>query len=82
MAAYCLQRGITEASFYTWKQRLRSPAKKKRLSKPAFIEVTHPSAETAGVIEICLRGERRLLARRGFDRELLGELIHTLETMA
>lgn len=82
VAAYCLQRGITEASFYTWKQRLRSPAKPKRLSKPAFVEVTRPGADTAGVIEICLRGERRLLARRGFDRELLIELIHTLEATA
>jgi hypothetical protein len=82
VAAYCLERGITEGSFYTWKQRLRSPARPKRLFKPAFVEVTRPSAETAGMIKICLRGERRLLARRGFDHELLMELIHTLEVTA
>ena len=33
---------------------------------------------TAGTIEVCLRGERCVLARRGFDRELLIELIRTL----
>jgi hypothetical protein len=37
---------------------------------------------TAETIEICLHGERRLLARRGFDHELLIELIQTLEAMA
>jgi len=31
--------------------------------------------ETAATIDICLRGERHLLARRGFDRELLIEWI-------
>ena len=33
---------------------------------------------TAGAIEFCLRGGRRLLVRRGFDRDLLIELIRTL----
>lgn len=31
MAAYCLEQGITQGSFYTWKRRLRSPAKPTRL---------------------------------------------------
>lgn len=82
VAAYCLERGITQGSFFTWKRRLRSPAKPNRLSKPAFVEVTPPRAGTAGTIEVCLRGERHLLARRGFDRELLIELIRTLESIA
>ena len=82
VAAYCLERGITQGSFYTWKRRLRQPAKRKRTSKPAFVEVSPPREETAGTFEICLRGERRLLARRGFDRDLLIELIRTLESIA
>jgi len=69
VAAYCLDRGITQGSFYTWKRRFRSPAKLNRLPKPAaFVEVTPPRVGTADTIAICLRGERRLLARRGFDR--------------
>jgi hypothetical protein len=82
VAAYCLQRGVTQGSFYTWKRRLRSPAKTNRLPKPAFVEVKPSTLSATGAIEICLRGERRLLARRGFDRDLLIELIHTLEAMA
>jgi hypothetical protein len=82
VAAYCQERGVTEGSFYTWKQRLRSTAKPKRLSKPAFVEVTRSSAETAGMIEIRLRGERRLLVKRGFDRDLLIQVINTLEATA
>ena len=82
VAAYCQERGITQGSFYTWKRRLRSRAKPNRLPKPAFVEVTPPRTGTAGTIEICLRGERHLLARRGFDRELLIELIRTLESIA
>jgi hypothetical protein len=80
--AYCLERGISKGTFYTWKQRLRWAAKPKVVSKPAFVEVTPAGANTAGTIEICLRGERRLLARRGFDCELLIELIHALEGIA
>jgi hypothetical protein len=82
VAAYCLERRITQGSFYTWKRRLRLPAKPNRLPRPAFVEVTPPRAGTAGTIEVCLGGERRLLARRGFDRELLIELIRTLESIA
>jgi hypothetical protein len=82
VAAYCLDRGITQGSFYTWKRRLRSPAKPNRLPKPAFVEMTPPKMGTAGPIEICLHGGRHLLAKRGFDRELLIELIRALESIA
>jgi hypothetical protein len=82
VAAYCRDREITEGSFYTWKRRLRSPATPDRLPKPAFVELTPPSTQALGAIEICLRGERHLLARRGFDRDLLIELVRALESIA
>ena len=82
VARYCRDRGVTEGSFYTWKRRLRSPAKPKRLAKTGFVEITPPNAQTARTIEICLRGERRLLVRRGFDRDLLIELGGALESVA
>ena len=82
VAAYCRDRGITEGYFYTWKRRLRSPAKRNRSPKPAFVEVTPPRMVTAGTIEICLPDGRCLLVRRGFDRELLVELIRALESIA
>jgi hypothetical protein len=81
VAAYCLERRITQASFYTWKRRLRSPAKPNRSPKPAFVEVT-PSRVGATGIKICLRGKRHLLAGPGFDRELLIELIRALESIS
>jgi hypothetical protein len=82
VAAYCRDRGIKDSAFYAWKRRLHQPAKLKRPSKPAFVEVTPPSIQKAGTIEVCLRGERRLLVRRGFDRDLLIELVRALESVA
>jgi hypothetical protein len=82
VAAYCRDRGIKDSAFYAWKRRLRSPAKPNRLSKPAFIELKPSSPSATAAIEICLRGERRLLVRRGFDRDLLIEVVRALESVA
>jgi hypothetical protein len=82
VSAYCQERGITQGSFYTWKRRLRSPAKPIRLPKPAFVEVKPSSLAATGVIEIFLHGGRRLLVRSGFDRGLLIELVRALESVA
>jgi transposase-like protein len=82
VAAYCRDRGIKDSAFYAWKRRLRSRAKSNRTSSPVFVEVktSNPSATVA--IEICLHGERRLLVRRGFDHDLLIDLVRTLEATA
>ena len=82
VGAYCRDRGIKDSAFYAWKRRLRSPAKLNRSSSPAFVEVRPPKTPAVGGIEICLRGERRLLVRRGFDRDLLIDLVRTLEVTA
>src|ERR1700729_982408 len=80
VAAYCVERGITQGTFYTWKRRLRSPAKTNRLPKPAFVEVKPSSLPATGAIEICLHGGRRLLVRRGFDRDLLMDVVRAVES--
>jgi hypothetical protein len=82
VAAYCRDRGIKDSAFYAWKRRLRSPAKPNRLPKPAFIEVKPSSLSAIEAIEICLPGERRMLVRRGFDHDLLIDLVRTLEASA
>jgi hypothetical protein len=82
VAAYCHDRGITQGSFYTWKRRLRSRAKPNRLPKPAFVEVKPSNLSPTGAIEICLPGERHLLVRRGFDHDLLIDLVRALEAVA
>ena len=56
--------------------------RRNRSPKPAFVEVKPPKTSAAEAIEICLRGERRLLVRRGFDRDLLMDLVRTLEAIA
>jgi transposase-like protein len=82
VAAYCRDRGIKDSAFYAWKRRLRSPAKSNRSSAPAFVEVKPPKKSAVEAIEIWPCGERRLLVRRGFDRDLLIELVHALESVA
>lgn len=92
-AAWCRQHGISQASFFAWKRRLGTSGSSIRLSlskavePPAsptsgFVEVK--AAEEAGAdgIEIFLRGGRCLRVRRGFDRDLLVELVRTLEEIA
>jgi hypothetical protein len=83
-AAWCREHQVTQASFFAWKRRLRSAA-------PAaeFVEVF--AAEDCGLgdagecqtaaIEVCCRGGRRLLLRRGFDHALLIETIQVLESL-
>ena len=82
VAAYCRDRGVTEGSFYTWKRRLRSPAKSNHSPARVFVEMKPPKTSSSGAIEICLPAARCLLVRRGFDRELLIELIRALESIA
>src|SRR5271166_2006124 len=81
IAAYCLERGITEGSFYPWKRRLRSAAKSNVSPAPVFVEVKTASVAAVGAIEICLPGERRLLVRSGFDHDLLSELVGVMESL-
>jgi len=82
VAAYCRDRGIKDSAFYAWKRRLRSPAKSNRSSAPVFVEVKPPKTAAVEAIEICLNRGRRLLVRRGFDADLLMDLVRILEVTA
>ena len=84
VARYCRDRGVTECSFYNWKKRLRgaSPSRPKHLPVPAFVEVTPSNPAQTDAIEILLRGSHRLRVGPGFDRQLLLDLIQTLEALA
>ena len=80
-----MDRGVTECSFYNWKKRLRgaSPSRPKHLPRAsAFVEVTPSNPAKTDGIEILLRGGRRMRVGRGFDRQLLLDLIHALEALA
>jgi hypothetical protein len=84
VAAFCRDQGVSENSFYFWRRRLREA------NAGTFVELrtsaaVAPEARPAGsegfpfAIEIRLPGRRGLLVRRGFDRDLLIELVRTLE---
>jgi hypothetical protein len=88
VSAYCRERGLSAASLFAWRrrlglgppQRLRrgaehfKPVKLVAESKPRSADDQDPVA-----IELRLPGERRLIVRRGFDRELLLDLLDALE---
>jgi len=95
VAAYCRNQAITQASFFAWKRRLRPTVqaclepvegatefveiRTAAEAKPAIADAVVGSSPA---IELCLAGGRRLLLRRGVDRELLLEMIGILEGLA
>lgn len=81
VAVFCRRDGVAASSFFAWKRRLGSTP-----ATPAFVEATvagtpprPPTTRSAGRIEVRLRGGRRVRVGRGFDRELLAEVVAALE---
>ena len=74
VAAFCRRAGVSQPSFYAWRQKLRGAG--------TFIEVKWPreTAVEAGGVELRLPGRRCVVIRPGFDRQTLIELLHVLET--
>lgn len=86
ISAFCRERGIAPASLFAWRRRLSG-------GEPVFKPVKIAAAPTParrggdddggeGAIELRLTGERRLMVRRGFDPQLLMEVIRALESLA
>jgi len=78
IAAYCRKQGISQPSFFIWRRRFDKLTTGRLRQTPPFVEVKASEREDAG-IEVHLRGGRRLLLRRGFDHDLLIELVRVLE---
>jgi hypothetical protein len=81
VSAFCRERGIAASSLFAWRRRL---AAGEPMFKPVKIAVTStPALDDGGggegAIELHLPGGRLLMVRRGFDRQLLVDVIHTLE---
>jgi transposase-like protein len=80
VAAFCRRHGLSAASLYAWRRRLSVAA-----PGPAFVEAkltdVPAPAEAAGVVEVWLRGGRRVRVGSGFDPQLLKELVAALEGM-
>lgn len=76
VAVFCARHGIAACSLYAWRKKLAA--------KPAFVEVreTLGSSRSSGMIQVRLRGGRRLRVRReSFDRALLVEVVAALESL-
>ncbi len=79
VAAFCRRDGVAASSFFAWKRKLGFvPA------TPAFVEATvagtlPPPTRSPSRIEVRLRGGRRVRVGRGFDRDLLAEVVAALE---
>jgi len=79
VARFCEERRIPASSFFPWRKRLKdAPA------GPAFVEakVRGVADGDGGGVTIELAGGRRVMASRGFDRDLLLEVIEALESAA
>jgi transposase-like protein len=92
-AAFCRQRSISQPSFYAWKRRLgferRGQSSLPQASFVAVKAIEGPGQENgqieltaASFVELCLGQDRRLVLRRGFDRQLLLEVIAALEGLS
>jgi hypothetical protein len=86
ISAFCRERGIAAASLFAWRRRL---AGVESVFKPVKVVATPTPAPSRGddsgddaAIELRLAGERRLMVRRGFDRQLLADVIRALESLA
>lgn len=74
VGAFCRRDAIAESSFFAWRRRLGSTP-----PVPAFVEAKLTPAPRPGVIEVQLRGGRRVRVRPGFDAALLAQVVVALE---
>lgn len=78
VAVFCRRDGVAASSFFAWKRKLGSTP-----ATPVFVEATvagtPPPPRSAGRVEVRLRGGRRVRVGRGFDRDLLAEVVAALE---
>jgi transposase-like protein len=71
--AFCRRAGVSPASLYAWRRKLRGEV--------AFTEVELSPLTTVKPdgIELRLRGQRSIVVQPGFDRQTLIELLAVLE---
>ena len=78
VSAYCREHGLSTASMFAWRRRLGHGA---GIFKPVKLvsKAQAGGMDSDGAIELCLRGGRHLMVRRGFDHQLLAELVQAME---
>jgi transposase-like protein len=89
---YCFAHGLPVHTFHNWRRRLKQKTQdpdggdiESRVpAKPVFAEVLVVSPEClspASVVEVVLRGERRLRVELDLDEETLRRLVALLESL-
>jgi transposase-like protein len=83
VAAFCAERGIPASSLFAWRRRLAG-AGDATPSGSAFVEAKVRGAQDSrdGGVTIELACGRRVTVTRGFDRQLLLEVLDALESGA
>lgn len=85
-AAFARRQGLSPARLLRWKSRVSS-GKRKPVFHPVKVIGTARSpqavtaeVETTGTLELVVGGKRRIVIRRGFDPEVLAELVRAVES--
>jgi hypothetical protein len=86
VAAFCRQRSVPQSSLFMWKRRLGN----QRGPSASFVAVRALQEEqdqdvgagSIASIELWLGHDRRLVVHRGFDRQLLLDVIAALEGLS
>lgn len=82
---FCAERGVPTSSFFAWKRKIleRASGSDASRSSPGFVEAkvvgSVPARGEYGGVTIELAHGRRVIVARGFDRELLLEVIEVLD---
>ena len=81
---FCLQEGLSEASFYAWQKKLvqtqPSDGKKNEVEPKPFIEVSLPHMKPPG-LELILASGHTLRIPSGVDRQILAYVLSILREM-
>lgn len=80
VSAYCRERGVSAASMFAWRRRLSRGAGMFKPVKIVASAACSVRGQSDSVIELRLPGGRHLMVRRGFDRQLLLEVVDALES--
>ena len=80
VSVFSRQHGIAASSLFAWRRRLARGAEVFTPVKVVGGSKLHSASEGGdAAIELRLPGRRRLMVRRGFDRQLLLDLLGALE---
>jgi transposase len=80
VAGFCRENGLATSSFFAWKRKLGRAGAAGGFIEAKVIDAP-PASRSAGMIEVRLGNGRRVRVSRGFDRDVLVEVVAVLEGM-